>query len=202
MTEPAFTAGVRPGGLTDETQIRILICYLVQNFSPVTQQELNDTLCGAQLVNYFELYGAIADLCRLGHLLEQDDGYHISSTGAMTANDLTTAVPRSVRERAFDAMLKLRSRQLKVSQNRAEIQTYGSDCLLRCKIDDLGRTLLDLTLTFPDLELAEHARRLFVENGSAVYQLLVAGLTQDKALAQSFFEQPDEKEDGSFSPSV
>ena len=26
----AFTAGVRPGGLTDDTQIRMLLCYLVK----------------------------------------------------------------------------------------------------------------------------------------------------------------------------
>lgn len=188
MTQPAFTAGVRPGGLTDSTQIRILICYIVRHFSPVTAQEMQDTLWGAQLVNYFELCDALSELTRLGHLSEQEDGYHTTSTGTIMANDLATAVPRSVRDRAMDAMLKLRARQLKAQQNRAEIRAYGSECLLRCKIDDLGRTLLDCTLAFPDLELAEHARERFIENGDAIYQLLVAGLTGDKALAASFWE--------------
>ena len=27
----AFTAGVRPGGLTSSTEIRLLLCYLVKN---------------------------------------------------------------------------------------------------------------------------------------------------------------------------
>ncbi len=27
----AFTAGVRPGGLTNSTEIRLLLCYLVKN---------------------------------------------------------------------------------------------------------------------------------------------------------------------------
>lgn len=188
MADTAFTAGVRPGGLTDETQIRILICYIIKNFSPVTQKELLDTLWGTQLINYFELGNALSELCRLGNLTEQEDGYHITSAGAMSANDLVTAVPRSVRERAQDAMLKLRAYQLKAAQNRAELQTYGNECLLRCKIDDLGRTLMDCTLAFPDLEMAEHARRRFIENGDSVYQLLVAGLTQDKNMAAGFFD--------------
>ncbi len=189
MTEPAFTAGIRPGGLTDGTQIRILICYIVQNFSPVTMQDLQDALWSNQLVNYFELCSAVAALTQLGHLRESEDGYHITSSGTMAANDLATAVPRSVRDRALDAMLKLRSRQTKLAQNRAEIQAYGDECQLRCKLEDIGHTLLDLTLTFPDLELAERAKELFIENGDAVYQLLIAGLTGDKQLAATFFEQ-------------
>ncbi len=192
MFEPAFTAGVRPGGLTDETQIRILVCYIVQNFSPVTQQELQETLWGsAQLVNYFELCSAVSNLERLGHLRTEEDGYHITASGAMAANDLTTAIPRSVRDRAMDSMLKLRAKKAKLAQNRAEVQPYGKEYQLRCKIEDLGQTLLDITLTFPDLELAEHAKESFIENGDAVYQLLVAGLTGDKALANSYFEMKE-----------
>ncbi len=188
MIQPAFTAGIRPGGLTDGTQIRILVCYIVKNFSPVTAQELQDTLWGAQLVNYFEMCDALAQLTWLGHLREQTDGYHITQQGSTIADDLMTAVPRSVRDRAMDAMLKLRSRQLKAQQNRTEITAYGNECLLRCKIDDLGRTLLDCTMAFPSLELAEHARERFIENGGAIYQLVVAGLTGDRALAADFFE--------------
>lgn len=190
MFEPAFTAGVRPGGLTDETQIRILVCYIIQNFSPVTESELYDTLWeNTQLVNYFELSSAVSNLERLGHLRLEEDGYHITSSGAMAANDLTTAVPRSVRDRAMDSMLLLRARRSRLAQNRAEVQPYGNEYQLRCKIEDLGHTLLDVTLTFADLELAEHAKEHFIENGDAVYQLLVAGLTRDKTLADACFNE-------------
>ena len=190
MFEPAFTAGVRPGGLTDETQIRILVCYIIQNFSPVTESELYDTLWeNTQLVNYFELSSAFINLERLGHLRLEEDGYHITSSGVMAANDLTTAVPRSVRDRAMDSMLLLRARRSRLAQNRAEVQPYGNEYQLRCKIEDLGHTLLDVTLTFADLELAEHAKEHFIENGDAVYQLLVAGLTRDKTLADACFNE-------------
>ena len=36
----AFTAGVRPGGLTSSTEIRLLLCYLVKNAGPIARQEI------------------------------------------------------------------------------------------------------------------------------------------------------------------
>ena len=38
----AFTAGVRPGGLTNSTEIRLLLCYLVKNAGPISRQEKSD----------------------------------------------------------------------------------------------------------------------------------------------------------------
>jgi len=48
----AFTAGVRPGGLTDSTEIRLLLCYLVKNAGPITRTEIENALMEEQLVNY------------------------------------------------------------------------------------------------------------------------------------------------------
>ncbi len=50
-----FTAGVRPGGLTDSTEIRLLLCYLVKNAGPITRPEIENALMEEQLVNYFEI---------------------------------------------------------------------------------------------------------------------------------------------------
>ena len=49
----AFTAGVRPGGLTSSTEIRLLLCYLVKNAGPITRQEIENALMEEALVNYF-----------------------------------------------------------------------------------------------------------------------------------------------------
>ena len=40
----AFTAGVRPGGLTNSTEIRLLLCYLVKNAGPITRAEIENAL--------------------------------------------------------------------------------------------------------------------------------------------------------------
>ena len=46
----AFTAGVRPGGLTSSTEIRLLLCYLVKNAGPITRQEIENALMEEALV--------------------------------------------------------------------------------------------------------------------------------------------------------
>ena len=60
----AFTAGVKPGGLTDDTQIRILLCYLIKTAGPLTRDTLQGALLQEQLVNYFEFADALAEVLR------------------------------------------------------------------------------------------------------------------------------------------
>ena len=60
----AFTAGVRPGGLTDSTEIRLLLCYLVKNAGPITRTEIENALMEEQLVNYFEIGSCLDDIPR------------------------------------------------------------------------------------------------------------------------------------------
>ena len=63
MSREAFTAGVKPGGLTNTTQIRILLCYLIRTVAqPLSRQELESALLEQQLVNYFGLAAGLAAL--------------------------------------------------------------------------------------------------------------------------------------------
>ena len=53
MSNQAFTGGVRPGGLTTSTEIRILLCYLLKSIGiPLTRQEIENALLSEELVNY------------------------------------------------------------------------------------------------------------------------------------------------------
>ena len=60
----AFTAGVRPGGLTNSTEIRLLLCYLVKNAGPITRAEIENALMEEALVNYFEIGSCLDDIAK------------------------------------------------------------------------------------------------------------------------------------------
>ena len=60
----AFTAGVRPGGLTSSTEIRLLLCYLVKNAGPIARQEIENALMEEALVNYFEIGSCLDDITK------------------------------------------------------------------------------------------------------------------------------------------
>ena len=85
----AFTAGVRPGGLTDDTQIRMLLCYLVKVAGPVKRETMQGALLQEQLVNYFEFADALAEVEKQQLVTVDEDGrYTITRRGTTVADTL------------------------------------------------------------------------------------------------------------------
>ena len=100
----AFTAGVRPGGLTDDTQIRMLLCYLVKVAGPVKRETMQGALLQEQLVNYFEFADALAEVEKQQLVTVDEDGrYTITRRGTTVADTLAYDLPRTVRESAIRA---------------------------------------------------------------------------------------------------
>ena len=55
--------GVKPGGLTTTTQIRILLCYVIRTVAhPLSRSELEQAMLEKELINYFELADGLSDL--------------------------------------------------------------------------------------------------------------------------------------------
>ena len=77
----AFTAGVRPGGLTCSTEIRLLLCYLVKNAGPITRQEIENALMEEALVNYFEIGSCLDDITKQALVTLTGDSYTITDKG-------------------------------------------------------------------------------------------------------------------------
>ena len=96
----AFTAGVRPGGLTDSTEIRLLLCYLFKNAGPITRTEIENALMEEALVNYFEIGSCLDDITQQKLVTLTDGRYTITEKGRKVAQELAYDLPRSVRERA------------------------------------------------------------------------------------------------------
>ena len=107
----AFTAGVRPGGLTDDTQIRMLLCYLVKVAGPVKRETMQGALLQEQLVNYFEFADALAEVEKQQLVTVDEDGrYTITRRGTTVADTLAYDLPRTVRESAIRAAFSVTHR--------------------------------------------------------------------------------------------
>ena len=115
----AFTAGVRPGGLTDDTQIRMLLCYLVKVAGPVKRETMQGALLQEQLVNYFEFADALAEVEKQQLVTVDEDGrYTITRRGTTVADTLAYDLPRTVRESAIRAVMQIRSWRHRVEPRR------------------------------------------------------------------------------------
>ena len=99
----AFTAGVRPGGLTDSTQIRLLLCYLVKNAGPIARTDIENALMDEALVNYFEIGSCLDDITKQQLVTLTDGSYIITDKGRKVAQELAYDLPRTVREKAVTA---------------------------------------------------------------------------------------------------
>ena len=175
----AFTAGVKPGGLTDNTQIRILLCYLVKTAGPLTRDTLQGALLQEQLVNYFEFADALADVERQQLVsLDEDERYSITDKGSTVADTLAFDLPRTVRESAIRAVMQIQSWKHKAAMNRARIEEEDGEYVVWCAIGDMGSDVFRLQLAMPDKLTAETIRNNFTAHGSEIYSKVMNMLTQ------------------------
>ena len=168
MAGNAFTAGVKPGGLTTSTEIRILLCYLIQHAgTPLSQGELETALLGEELVNYFELASNLSDLLEQGFVREENGRYTILPAGADIAEALADDVPRSVRDAAVRATLAAQQFARKEAQHHAQITpaASGTGYNVQCSIRDMESDVFSFSLYVPDKLTAKLARAQFIENG-------------------------------------
>ena len=176
----AFTAGVRPGGLTNSTEIRLLLCYLIKNAGPLSAQDIESALVEEALVNYFEIGSCLDDITRQELVKIENGNYCITDRGRKVAQELAYDLPLTVRESAVAAVLRCKAWSRKASEYDATI-TEGKDghCTVRCTIKGLSNDLFCLDLGTPDRISAEMIKKRFILKGNEVYQMLINKLTED-----------------------
>ena len=123
----AFTAGVRPGGLTDDTQIRMLLCYLVKVAGPVKRETMQGALLQEQLVNYFEFADALAEVEKQQLVTVDEDGrYTITRRGTTVADTLAYDLPRTMGSDVFRMELAMPDK-LTAEMIKNNFIAHGSD---------------------------------------------------------------------------
>ena len=175
----AFTAGVRPGGLTDDTQIRILLCYLIKVAGPVKRDTMQGALLQEQLVNYFEFADALVEVRKQKLVTVSDDElYTITRKGSTVADTLAYDLPRTVRESAIRAVMQIRSWNHRAASNHAAVQEKDGKFSVVCAIGDRGSDVLRMELAMPDKLTAEMIKNNFIAHAADIYPKLLGMLTQ------------------------
>lgn len=190
MAREAFSAGVKPGGLTNTTQIRILLCYIIRTVAqPLSREELEEALMGKELVNYFDLIDCLSGLEAQGLVTVEEGRYHLTDKGRTVADLLLTDLPRSVREQAVQAAVVAQQWARKAAENQASVlpDSQGG-FLLDCRIRELDQDVFRLALSLPDSLTAQSARAAFVAKGGDLYKIMLALLSDNKKLAQEWIK--------------
>ena len=196
MSNKAFTGGVRPGGLTTSTEIRILLCYLLKTVGiPLTRGEIESALLGEELVNYFELSDALDKLCALGHLNCEGGAYRVTPGGAELADTLANELPRSVREAAVNAVLAAQQYKRKLAQHKAKVTRTEDGWRTSCTIEDLGEPVFSCELYLPDELTANAVKEKFISDGDRIFRCMLGLLTDNRQLLADLCNEDAENHD-------
>lgn len=189
----AFSAGVRFGGLTDRTEIKILLCYLLSNAKqPLTSQQIIDTVVGQELANYFELQDALSHLVEQKLINEQDEFYTITEEGSDISKELEKSLPFSVKERAYKSVIEILQYETLKRQNKTSITSLENGGYnLNCTISDAEFTLFSFDLHMPNEKSAKLAEENFIKYGQDIFKCVLGITTENPEMYMHLLKKFD-----------
>ncbi len=186
MYSDALTAGVKHGGLHSRTEIRVLICYILDNLSvPVSLERVKERLHFDGIANYFELTFAITELEENGNIgvVEEEDGvkYYIATGDCSEiAKALGNSVPFSVRERALEIAKQVIDRRRNQRENKVFKEKTEHGVYVTCSVMDRDLELATVKLLVPDDNTANIVTENFLKDPISVLAKATEGLTGTK----------------------
>ena len=170
MEFDAFTAGVKPGGLNNRSEIKIFVCYLLATINaPLTREQINEITQNNELVNYFELNDILTELENNKTIIFENDTYTISELGKGVAAPLETEIPITVRNSAVNYALKMLAKIKKEKENKVIIEKTTGGYNVTFIVLDSDVELLRSTLFVTDILQAEALKENFINNPTLLY---------------------------------
>lgn len=182
MEKDAVSAGVSSiGGLFSTAEIKILVCYIISSIdSPVPGQMLANTLHYEGIANCFEVNDAIDSLCKSGHLKlvdKKEDTYSITESGRSTAQTLKTSLPYAVKDRAYNAAVKMVAQFKNAKESDIKITKENGKMFITCSAMDGGQPFMSIKLLVTDEEQAHYIKDRFL-NDNTIYSQIIEILTK------------------------
>ena len=174
MDYDALSAGVMLGGLTNRTEIRILICYILKTIDkPIPGTVLKEVLHYEGIANYFEVSYAISELETNNHIqVVAEDGdkqFMASQSGIDIAKTLEKNIPITIRELSCNAINKRLSRIRYEKENRVTIKNLEKGCIVSCSVLEGTNEVLTISLFVPDEGCAKIIKESFLDDPTSVF---------------------------------
>lgn len=178
-----FSAGVQPGGLRDIMEIKILVCYVINALKiPFTREEINTIFQREGLANYFLTNSAIDDLIEKDNLhINEKDEITLTESGIHIAELLDVDLPKSIRRKAINTALALKTYRRREHENKIVIEKRENDWNISITLFDTDSEMMKLDLAVADILQAEEIKKNFLNNPQKVYEGIIQLLTEKEA---------------------
>lgn len=182
MQNNTFSEGIAPGGLREKTEIKLLVCYLLKKLDQaVTRTKINEILQEESIANYFEVNQAISELVKNGKLIcsleDEEEVLTITPQAMYDVSEIERSLPRTIREKAVSAALRIFARDRVERESKVEITELEHGYHVTFTVEDVGTQLLKLTVYVADRSQIELVKRNFFSNADAIYSNIISSLT-------------------------
>lgn len=169
MISDAMNAGVNPGGLQSRTEIRVLICYILNSISsPVPLDSVKEQLHFEGIANYFETAFAIAELVESNNIAVSSDSgtelYTITDSGRSVCEALSQGLPKSVKDNSLEIAERIVSRKRNERENKVVIDKTERGIYVTCSVMEKELELVSVKILVPDDETAKTVKENFLNN--------------------------------------
>ncbi len=191
----AFVGGIEPGGLTNDFEVKILICFLLKKIEqPLSFDQINEILQKTGFVNYFEFVEAVSELQKTDHIRPVPNGegaevYELTEIGAATAQTFHHTLPLSVREKTVEAARELIQMQKKLEEIEVRYHAVSDGYILSMKMKDIGSDLMNLDVFIPTEDECIAIRERIYADPLLLYKALLAVMLGSYQEGKELFEE-------------
>lgn len=180
----AFSAGVEFGGLRTRQEIKLLVCYLLENLEkPLSKTQISQIMQGQGLANYFEVNQALDELVSAGtvkvQLFEEQEMLFLTETVHEATKILESDLPKAVREKAINAAVKMQTKARRLRENKIEVKKLEIGYHVTFTISDKDDDLMSLTVYVADITQVETIKQGFLNDPVGLYSAIIASLTSN-----------------------
>ncbi len=182
MENYGFSEGVAPGGLRSKSDIKLLICYLLQNLGrSLSRTQINEILQDYNIANYFEINSAVSELISggqvLSRLVDGDEELTLTGKTEQYIRFIEKDLPKTVREKAVNSAIKILERERIEKECKVEIENLEHGYHVSFSVTDMDTQLLKITIYVSDESQIEIVKRNFFNNAVGIYSDVISSLT-------------------------
>ncbi len=187
----AFSGGVDFGGLKNDKEIKVLICYILHSIkSPITAPQLYEAVISQELVNYFELSNALEKNIKADLVSEDENGFlSITKAGQEVASELDYLLPYTVAQKAIKSTISLLQYDTLKKEHLTNIKkTENGSFILECSIETKDFTAFQMNINMPSEAMAKLAKEKFILNAQDIYKMVLGVIIDEPKMYREFLE--------------
>lgn len=170
---------ITPENMFDSGDLKILICYLLDAIGEaVPATETAQLFHYEGIANYFDVQTAVFELEKDGYISPvSKDVYTVTPKGTSLSNTLKDTVSSVLRNKVYNAVIKMLSRYKTERDTNIEIEKTDGGALITCKITNAGKIFYSFQLLLPNVAQAEALKSQILEDPKYYYDSFIKTLT-------------------------